>query len=105
LPQGIFLDKKSLFIPQGIKKLFLNKNLIINYDLILLGITKSSLKNKSFLSAAAFQNTEYIITKSAINNTISKIKNIKDNTMLGRMIPSGTGLDIFNIKKLFQNDL
>jgi DNA-directed RNA polymerase subunit beta' len=71
----------------------INKNLRIKaqYEPILLGITKISLSNQSFISEASFQETTKILTKSAIQGKIDWLYGIKENLILGNLIPVGTG--------------
>ena len=65
------------------------------YKNVLLGITKASLQTKSFISAASFQETTRILTDSAVQGKIDELVGLKENVILGRLIPAGTGL-IFN---------
>ena len=66
---------------------------IINFDRLLLGITKASLSTKSFLSAASFQETTKVLTESAIKNKADPLKGLKENIIVGRLIPAGTGFE------------
>jgi DNA-directed RNA polymerase subunit beta' len=59
---------------------------------ILLGITKSSLSTRSFLSAASFQHTTHVLTEAALAGKIDHLVGLKENVILGRLIPAGTGL-------------
>ncbi|MDD8049498.1 MAG: DNA-directed RNA polymerase subunit beta' [Thomasclavelia sp.] len=59
---------------------------------ILLGITKASLETESFLSAAAFQETTRILTDASIKGKIDDLKGLKENVLIGKLIPAGTGL-------------
>jgi DNA-directed RNA polymerase subunit beta' len=58
---------------------------------ILLGITKASLETESFLSAASFQETTRILTDAAIKGKIDKLEGLKENVIIGKLIPAGTG--------------
>ncbi|MBS3933063.1 MAG: DNA-directed RNA polymerase subunit beta' [Truepera sp.] len=60
---------------------------------ILLGITKASLSTKSWLSAASFQHTTHVLTEAAISGKADELVGLKENVILGRLIPAGTGLD------------
>lgn len=62
---------------------------------VLLGITKASLKTESFLSAASFQNTSSVLTEAAIKGKIDKLEGLKENIMIGKLIPAGTGMKIY----------
>lgn len=61
------------------------------YEPIILGITKSCLETESFISAASFQETTRILTKAAIQNKIDFIRGLKQNVILGNLVPAGTG--------------
>ena len=58
---------------------------------ILLGITKASLQTNSFISAASFQETTKVLTDAAIRGKVDKLKGLKENVIVGRLIPAGTG--------------
>ena len=58
---------------------------------ILLGITKASLQTNSFVSAASFQETTRVLTDAAIKGKVDKLKGLKENVIVGRLIPAGTG--------------
>ena len=58
---------------------------------VLLGITKASLETDSFLSAASFQETTRILTDAAIHGKVDKLEGLKENVILGKLIPAGTG--------------
>ena len=58
---------------------------------IILGITKSSLETDSFLSAASFQETTRVLTDAAIKGKVDELKGLKENVILGKLIPAGTG--------------
>jgi DNA-directed RNA polymerase subunit beta' len=60
---------------------------------VLLGITKASLTTKSWLSAASFQHTTHVLTEAAVAGKIDDLVGLKENVILGRLIPAGTGLD------------
>ena len=61
-------------------------------DRVLLGITKASLQTRSFISAASFQETTRVLTDSAIKGKIDTLEGLKENVIVGRLIPAGTGL-------------
>jgi DNA-directed RNA polymerase subunit beta' len=63
-----------------------------NYDNILLGITKASLSTDSFISAASFQETTRVLTEAAIMGKKDDLRGLKENVIVGRLIPAGTGL-------------
>ncbi|MEX2315347.1 MAG: DNA-directed RNA polymerase subunit beta', partial [Thermomicrobiales bacterium] len=61
---------------------------------MLLGITKASLATDSFLSAASFQETTRVLTEAAINGKIDSLRGLKENVIIGKLIPAGTGFDV-----------
>ncbi|MFN2323499.1 MAG: DNA-directed RNA polymerase subunit beta', partial [Trueperaceae bacterium] len=61
---------------------------------VLLGITKASLTTKSWLSAASFQHTTHVLTEAAVSGKVDDLVGLKENVILGRLIPAGTGLDV-----------
>ena len=61
------------------------------FDRLLLGITKASLATESFLSAASFQDTTRVLTEAAVNGSIDNLIGLKENIIVGRLIPAGTG--------------
>ena len=63
------------------------------YAPMLLGITKASLLTESFLSAASFQETTKVLTEAAIKGKIDHLLGLKENVIIGKLIPAGTGLD------------
>jgi DNA-directed RNA polymerase subunit beta' len=62
------------------------------YEPMLLGITKASLSTESFISAASFQETTRVLTEAAISGKLDKLRGLKENVIVGRLIPAGTGL-------------
>lgn len=65
----------------------------IQYEPVLLGITKSALATESFLSAASFQETTKILTDAAIKGKTDMLVGLKENVIIGKLIPAGTGLE------------
>ncbi len=59
---------------------------------LLLGITKASLSTESFISAASFQETTKVLTQAAIEGKVDNLRGLKENVIMGRLIPAGTGL-------------
>ena len=59
---------------------------------VLLGITKASLQTKSFISAASFQETTRVLTEASIQGKVDDLRGLKENIIVGRLIPAGTGL-------------
>jgi len=62
---------------------------------LLLGITKASLSTDSFISAASFQETTRVLTEAAISGRIDYLRGLKENVIMGRLIPAGTGMDYY----------
>ena len=63
---------------------------------LLLGITKASLSTESFISAASFQETTKVLTEAAINGKVDRLVGLKENVIMGRLIPAGTGVGRYN---------
>jgi DNA-directed RNA polymerase subunit beta' len=59
---------------------------------LLLGITKASLSTESFISAASFQETTKVLTEASISGRVDLLRGLKENVIMGRLIPAGTGL-------------
>jgi DNA-directed RNA polymerase subunit beta' len=62
------------------------------YEPVLLGITKASLATESFISAASFQETTRVLTEAAVSGKVDQLRGLKENVIVGRLIPAGTGL-------------
>ncbi|MGH8720264.1 MAG: DNA-directed RNA polymerase subunit beta' [Burkholderiales bacterium] len=69
------------------------------YEYVLLGITKASLSTDSFISAASFQETTRVLTEAAIMGKKDDLRGLKENVIVGRLIPAGTGLAYHNIRR------
>ncbi|MDP2056278.1 MAG: DNA-directed RNA polymerase subunit beta', partial [Thiobacillus sp.] len=69
------------------------------YEPILLGITKASLSTDSFISAASFQETTRVLTEAAIMGKRDELRGLKENVIVGRLIPAGTGLAYHNTRR------
>ncbi len=82
-----FEDKNEEMIAQG-KKPATGKR-------ILLGITKASLATESFLSAASFQETTRVLTEAAVKGKVDELIGLKENVIIGKLIPAGTGLPVY----------
>jgi len=79
------------------------KKQIAYYIPLLLGITKAALNNPSFISAASFQETTRVLTRSAIEGRIDWLRGLKENIIIGHLIPAGTGSQ--NYRKSFKNQI
>ena len=96
----IILNQKHYLIGEIIDKLdydSINENLKkdgkkpASAERVLLGITKASLQTNSFISAASFQETTRVLTDAAIKGKVDKLRGLKENVIVGRLIPAGTG--------------
>jgi len=72
---------------------------------VLLGITKASLSTDSFISAASFQETTRVLTDAAINGKVDYLRGLKENVIMGRLIPAGTGMDFYRHVKIAGEDV
>ena len=72
---------------------------------VLLGITKASLSTDSFISAASFQETTRVLTEAAINGKVDYLRGLKENVIMGRLIPAGTGMDYYRTVKIAGEDV
>jgi DNA-directed RNA polymerase subunit beta' len=72
---------------------------------VLLGITKASLSTDSFISAASFQETTRVLTEAAINGKVDYLRGLKENVIMGRLIPAGTGLEYYRKVKIAGEDM
>jgi DNA-directed RNA polymerase subunit beta' len=72
---------------------------------ILLGITKASLSTDSFISAASFQETTRVLTEAAINGKVDHLRGLKENVIMGRLIPAGTGMEYYRRVKIAGEDI
>jgi len=81
-----------------------NKKPII-FNPVLLGITKASLVTESFISAASFQETTRVLTEAAVRGASDSLKGLKENVIVGRLIPAGTGLDFHKERKLNRSSI
>jgi DNA-directed RNA polymerase subunit beta' len=67
---------------------------------VLLGITKASLQTRSFISAASFQETTRVLTEAAVSGRVDTLIGLKENVIVGRLIPAGTGSVMARFKQL-----
>jgi DNA-directed RNA polymerase subunit beta' len=72
---------------------------------ILLGITKASLSTDSFISAASFQETTRVLTEAAINGKVDYLRGLKENVIMGRLVPAGTGMEYYRQVKIAGEDV
>jgi DNA-directed RNA polymerase subunit beta' len=67
---------------------------------VLLGITKASLQTRSFISAASFQETTRVLTEAAVNGKVDTLEGLKENVIVGRLIPAGTGATMTELREV-----
>ena len=83
----------------------LNHDLVVakkepaEFEPLLLGITKASLATDSFISAASFQETTRVLTEAAVTGKTDQLRGLKENVIVGRLIPAGTGLAYHNERR------
>jgi DNA-directed RNA polymerase subunit beta' len=87
-----FEEKNAAFEAQGLRPATVIP--------VLLGITKASLQTKSFISAASFQETTRVLTDAAVNGKVDTLEGLKENVIVGRLIPAGTGGMLRRIRKI-----
>ncbi|MCM1514163.1 MAG: DNA-directed RNA polymerase subunit beta' [Anaeroplasma bactoclasticum] len=87
---GTFISKPEIY--RIIKECYDNGRRIPVVKPVILGITRASLKADSFLSAASFQETTRVLTEAAIRGKIDRLEGLKENIIIGGLIPAGTGL-------------
>ena len=73
-------------------RLLAQGKLPVRYEPVLMGITKASLATESFVSAASFQETTRVLTEAAVLGSFDELRGLKENVIVGRLIPAGTGL-------------
>jgi DNA-directed RNA polymerase subunit beta' len=71
------------------------------FEPVLLGITKASLSTDSFISAASFQETTKVLTEAAINSKVDHLRGLKENVIMGRLIPAGTGVPSYKTVDMY----
>ena len=84
------------------KKLISEGSVPAQFNRLLLGITKASLATESFISAASFQETTRVLTEAAVTGKVDKLRGLKENVVIGRLVPSGTG---YNLNKKDEIDV
>lgn len=89
--RALLLDENDLLVADGKKP--------ATYEPVLLGITKASLTTESFISAASFQETTRVLTNASVNGKVDKLRGLKENVIVGRLIPAGTGLAFHQERK------
>jgi DNA-directed RNA polymerase subunit beta' len=85
------LAQNERIVPQNLRP--------AEFEYVLLGITKASLSTDSFISAASFQETTRVLTEAAILGKRDELRGLKENVIVGRLIPAGTGLAYHEARK------
>jgi DNA-directed RNA polymerase subunit beta' len=86
------------------KELEKEGKLKIVYERLLMGITKASLVTDSFVSAASFQETTRVLTEAAVRGARDELRGLKENVIVGRLIPAGTGLAYHDDRRSKRNE-
>jgi DNA-directed RNA polymerase subunit beta-beta' len=86
------LEVNKKLLEQGLKS--------VKYEVLLQGITKASLQTNSFISAASFQETPRVLTEAAVAGKVDELRGLKENVIVGRMIPAGTGYYLSTLQKI-----
>jgi DNA-directed RNA polymerase subunit beta' len=94
---GEQVERADLLIEN--ERLIAKKKLPATYEFMLLGITKASLSTDSFISAASFQETTRVLTEAAIMGKKDDLRGLKENVIVGRLVPAGTGLSFHSKRK------
>jgi len=87
------MDRKNLVLDKAGKRIASGKP-------VLLGITKASLQTDSFISAASFQETTRVLTEASVNGKVDTLDGLKENVIVGRLIPAGTGGMLRELRKI-----
>ncbi|MEK7771223.1 MAG: DNA-directed RNA polymerase subunit beta', partial [Pseudomonadota bacterium] len=94
---GEQVERADLLIEN--ERLIAEKKMPATYEFMLLGITKASLSTDSFISAASFQETTRVLTEAAIMGKKDDLRGLKENVIVGRLVPAGTGLSFHSKRK------
>ena len=95
--QGEQVERADLLTEN--ERLIAEKKMPATYEFMLLGITKASLSTDSFISAASFQETTRVLTEAAIMGKKDDLRGLKENVIVGRLVPAGTGLSFHSKRK------
>ncbi len=96
---GDNVDRLALI--EANEKVVANGGLPAKYEYLLMGITKASLSSDSFISAASFQETTKVLTQAAVSGKIDGLKGLKENVIMGRLIPAGSGVDRYTEREIY----
>jgi DNA-directed RNA polymerase subunit beta' len=84
-------------------KMLAEEKVPATYNRMLLGITKASLATDSFISAASFQETTRVLTEASVSGKMDELRGLKENVIVGRLIPAGTGMTYHNERRNRRN--
>ncbi|MCB0320426.1 MAG: DNA-directed RNA polymerase subunit beta', partial [Bdellovibrionales bacterium] len=90
--RGVVLTENERVLSEGGKP--------ATYEPLLLGITKAALSTDSFISAASFQETTKVLTEAAVNGAIDTLRGLKENVIMGRLIPAGSGVEAYQEREI-----
>lgn len=98
LEKCVKMGIKSVYVRDGERQVrcYINPKKELEYDQKLLRITKASLQKEGFLSAASFQQTPQVLAEAAVEGRSDYLKGLKENVIIGQLIPAGTGLSVYN---------
>jgi DNA-directed RNA polymerase subunit beta' len=96
--EGEIVERRRLYDEN--QKLIVENMRPASFQPILLGITRAALLTESFLSAASFQETTRVLSEAAIQGRVDRLKGLKENVIVGRLVPAGTGFREFSRVKL-----
>ena len=85
-----FIEENMRVVSMGAKEAYATAGQAVA-ETVVLGITEVSLRTKSWLSAASFQNTNRVLIENAIKGGVDSLRGLKENVIIGRLIPAGTG--------------
>ncbi len=91
--EGEIVDKHAFFDEN--QSVLMEGGEAATFEPLLLGITKASLSTESFISAASFQETTKVLTEAAVSGKTDNLKGLKENVIIGHLIPAGTGLESY----------
>ena len=105
--QGVDIADKHIevLVRQMLKKVRIENNEPAEGKRIILGITKAALATESFLSAASFQETTKVLTEAAIKGKVDNLIGLKENVIIGKLIPVGTGMKRYRNTRLSTDDV
>jgi DNA-directed RNA polymerase subunit beta' len=89
--EGVLKDENERVIAAG--------KMPARFEQLLLGITKASLATESFISAASFMETTRVLTEAAVTGKVDELRGLKENVIVGRLIPAGTGFAYHNERR------